>query len=193
MRIAMRLVGAALAVALVSGAGAQPAFWSGDLDAASPTFQRPLQDGSGLSAVGTAVRYHVQPFYVGTTGSYVFEMGQLVGSPSLFDPFIVVYADGFDPTDGLLNFHAGNDDFSGAFTVLNPDAAYETGSLRRSRLTTGLVEGTQYYAINTAFGNGAGGPFDAAIGGDGRVILGIIPEPASALLLGLGLLVIRRR
>lgn len=184
----------AAALALSSVALAADAFFSGDLDPASPTFNRPVQDGAALSGVGTAVRYDVQPFWVDVSGTYVMELGQPLASPTPYDPFILIYSTAFDPNSPLTNFVAGDDDYSGVFALLT-DANYLTGSLRRSKIeSVTLTALTQYFAISTTFGNDTGGPYDAAIGGgQGNVYLGFVPEPASLLLVALGGLALRRR
>lgn len=187
----------ALAMSAVAGANAVDLFWSGDLNASSPTFTRP----SSMTTTSTgAFRYDVQPFYVTVSGNYVYESDQAVGN---YDGYIFLYAGSFDPNNPLTNLQDGDDDFSGAFTVLSGSSS---SGVRASRIAstetsnfndpTGsfLTAGVQYYAINSTFSAGTGGVYRAAIGGgQGDVIGGVVPEPASMIALGAGILALARR
>ncbi len=179
-------------------------YFTGDTTG-GPTFLRP----TSFSSVTTARRYQVIPFYVDTSGEYVFEVdSQAANGFTHPDCFALVYAKGFDPTNPLADLIAGDDDYSGAFSMLTG-----TGSgTRSSRIalgetsnfagpTTGLflTANTQYWAVVTGWGAGQQGTFRAMIGdgaGGGTVHLGAIPEPASLGLVGLvslGLAFGRRR
>lgn len=116
-----------------------------------PVWDRPLADGSDLSAVGMGVSYHVYgPFTVDTAGAYDFTSTQ-----TGWDGLIFVYQNNFDPNDQLTNYLAGNDD--GA------------GGVGTSELTANLVTGTEYFLITTAFAPEDFGPFTNTIDGPGAV------------------------
>lgn len=196
------------AVVLAFSANVQAdVFFSGDTTG-GPVFNRP-SSSTTLSGVGTATPYVVVPFYVDLSGAYVFEVD--ASSPETHtDPYALVYTGSFDPLNALTNLVDGDDDFSGAFTILSGSSA---SGLDASRIGAGetsnfsggaglnLIAGVQYYAVITGFGNTDQGTFRAAIGdgpGRGNVFLGTvgIPEPATAgLLIGMSLvgLVVRRR
>jgi hypothetical protein len=170
---------------------AQTAFWSGTLDASDPTYNRTFEDGSGLSGVGSAVSYDVQPFWVTVSSDYTYE------SSFANDGFIFVYT-AFNPGNALTGFVAGDDDYTGAFSLLGGSATGLDGSKIGGGQGTfpsmNLVANTQYYAIMSTFSNGSFGDYRNAIGGgQGNVNLGMVPEPASMIALGAGLLAIARR
>jgi len=143
-----------------------------------PAFNRPLEDLSGLSAVGTAVRYDTFEFSVSTTAEYTFL------STGMFDNFTFLYGASFDPSAPLVNALFGNDDLLG-FTT--------------SGFSYTLTAGTMYTLVTTGFGNTDWGSFSETIGGPGRVIplVAAVPEPETyaLMLAGLGALgwVARRR
>jgi hypothetical protein len=198
-----KTVSLAAVLAMASGAMAQSAIWTGTT-LGGPTFNRP----TSFTAVSTGSQlYHLQPFYVSASGEYVFETDTAPPSGSDWDGFILVYANAFNPLAPLDNLIAGDDDYTGAFSVL-PGASIS--GTRASRIILGdasnfggaatglnLTAGVQYYAINTAWTTavGVGGDFTSGIGGGpGAVTLGIIPAPGAFALLGMGgLLAARRR
>ncbi|SMC60599.1 GEVED domain-containing protein [Moheibacter sediminis] len=125
-----------------------------------PTWDRPLADGSGMSAVGVGVTYHVYgPFTVDTAGSYS------INSTQEYDGFIFIYQNAFDPTDPLTNYLAGNDDGD--------------GGIGTSDITVNLATGTEYFLITTGFDPTDSGTFVNTITGPGAVTCdgGIGPEP----------------
>jgi hypothetical protein len=142
--------------------------------AGGPTFNRPVEDGSGLSAVGTAVSYSSFEFTVSLSGEYTF----LTTAPG-YDPFVLLYSPSFSPAAALGNFVAGNDDLLG-FTT--------------SGVSASLSAGMSYVFVNTGFGNTDFGSFSTTIGGPGAVTP--VPEPEVAAMLAVGLLMVslaRRR
>ncbi|MCO5298127.1 MAG: PEP-CTERM sorting domain-containing protein [Fimbriimonadaceae bacterium] len=182
---------------VVGSAFAQTAFWSGDTTG-GPTMARPLSY-TGTSGSGTAVHYQVQPFWVTVGGTYTFEING-VSHP---DTYALAYSS-FNPATPLVGLLDGDDDFSGSFTLLSGTGQGFASSRIGVGETTnfsggtglGLSANTQYYAVVAGFGNNDFGTYDAAIGGgQGRVVLGAVPEPATmlALIAGVAGLASRRR
>lgn len=175
------------------------AFWSGDTTG-DPSWNRPTSFSS-LSGVGTAVPYEVQDFWVTASGQYVFE----VDGNSHPDTYILVYSGSFNAGTPLANLIAGDDDFSGTFTVLSGTgqgfassriALGESSNYGGAGTGLNLTANTQYYAVVTGFGNTDFGTYRAGIGnGPGDVRLGAVPEPGTMIALGAGLaaLAARRR
>lgn len=119
------------------------------------TWSRPLADGSGLSASGIGVSYHIYgPFNVDTAGSYTFTSDQD------YDGFIFVYQNSFDPSTPLVNYLAGNDD-----------------SAPGSVITTNLATGTNYYFVTTSFASDDFGTFTTTIAGAGVATCGTLAVP----------------
>ena len=87
-----------------------------------------------------------------------------------FDNFTFLYSGPFSPATPFTNFLSGNDDLLGTTT---------------SGFAHTLVAGTSYVFITTGFGNTDFGAFSTTIGGPGAVTP--VPEPASYLMLGIGL------
>lgn len=137
--------------------------------AGGPTYNRPLEDLSGLSAVGTDVAYSVFDFEVTANGQYTFL------NTSSFDGFLFLYANSFDPTSPLTNALYADDDLLAGFTT--------------SGFAADLIAGTHYSFVTTGFANDDFGAFSNTIGGPGELIVDqtTVPEPETLLMLSLGL------
>lgn len=119
------------------------------------TWSRPFADGSGLSASGIDVSYHIYgPFNVDVAGSYTFT------SEQDYDGFVFVYQNSFDPNSPLVNYLAGNDD-SGLGSVI----------------TTDLATATNYYFVTTSFAPEDFGTFTTTITGVGTATCGTLAVP----------------
>lgn len=158
---------------------------------------RPLSF-SGTSSSGTATHYQVQAFHVSVTSTYVFEINGVTHP----DTYALVYGGSFDPNNPLTNLLNGDDDYSGAFSLLGgsgqgfASSRIAPGEGSNFDAGAGVVfnAGVNYYAVVTGFGNNDAGTYNAAIGGgQGDVIAGAVPEPASMVILGLGALAALRR
>lgn len=131
-----------------------------------PTFNRPLEDLSGLSAVGTAVAYDTLTFSASVSGAYTFL------TTGMFDTFSILYSGSFLPGSALTNAVVANDDLiSPPFTT--------------SGFASTLTAGATYVLVTTGFGQTDFGAYSITIGGPGNLT---VPEPVATGLLGLGLL-----
>ena len=171
----------ALAATVASPAFAGTTIFTGDTTA-GPTYNRPLagRPPTGLSAVGTAVRYVVTPFTVSVSGNYNFL------NSSVHDSFLGVHRNLFNPATPLLNALAYDDD---------------SGPGSDSSITAlGLLAGVSYFAVTSGFANTDFGRFTLTIDGPGNIIGagGGVPEPATWAMLifgfaGIGAALRRRR
>lgn len=158
------LTALAFAAALAAAPAQATLFtFTGDTTGA-PTFNRAFEDFSGLSAIGVNNPYRVTPIVVSISGDYTF----LTTAPT-FDPFSFLYTS-FNPADATANGVAGNDDLLG-FTTTGFAAT--------------LTAGTTYYFVMTGFAPSDFGAFSTTVGGPG--VIGIVPEPATYVLMALGL------
>jgi hypothetical protein len=171
----MKFASTLLALAAVLSFPAQAAITvvNGDTTG-DPTFNRLVEDLSGLSGVGTAVHYDTYSFTASVAGNYTFL------TTGVFDTFAFLYTGSFNPATPLLNATAGNDDLLPGFTT--------------SGFAAALVTGQTYVHVTTAFDNSEFGVHSTTIGGPG-VITAVVPEPATYGMLALGLLAVglRRR
>jgi Secretion system C-terminal sorting domain len=103
----------------------------------SPTFNRPLTGNppTGLSGVGTAVRYVVFGFVPSITGSYTFT------NTTSYDAFGFLYQGTFNPASPLTNVLVGDDD--GGSGPSNDDYL----------ITRTLTAGVSYILVSTGFAN----------------------------------------
>lgn len=144
--------------------------FTGDTTGA-PTFQRPVEDLSALSAIGTAAHYTSYAFTALTSGTHTFT------TCGAFDTFVVLYDVPFAPTMALLNALIANDDLtSAAFNV--------------SGFSVGLQAGRQYTYVVTGFDNSEFGAYTTTI--DSPDVTAV-PEPSTWALVAVGLLVAMRR
>lgn len=194
-RFFSRIAAAGAVCALI--ACATPAFgqaFAGDTTG-DPTFNRPTSLVA-LSGVGTNVEYEVTPFFVTTAGNYTFTSISLNQTPLFYDGYLLLYNNGFTPGTPLVNLLAGDDDF-------DPDGGGPIPATGGSRITTSggnsfgtpgpLSTGVQYFLVQTGFNNDDQGPYTGTIDGPAPVSFGLIPEPASLSLAGLGGLALLRR
>lgn len=166
-------------LATTIGTAASAATITGDTTG-GPTWRRTLAGAPPppgiLSSVGTAVPYQVQPFFVGTAGSYQITL--TANTP--FDTYLHLYQDAFNPAAQFTNVIAANDDLDGSLN---------------SQLTLALTGTTQYLAVVGGFGNADFGAYTLAITGPGNIAFGTltggpaVPEPASwaMMIAGFGL------
>ncbi|WP_052736557.1 PEP-CTERM sorting domain-containing protein [Aquincola tertiaricarbonis] len=155
-----------LAVALALLAGSSQAAivsLSGDTTG-GPSFNRLLEDVSGLSSEGTSVRYAAYQFTVDAAGLYTFL------TTANFDNMAFLYAGSFDATLPLAGALKGNDDLVSATTA---------------GFSHALQAGGTYVYLTTGFANGDAGVFSTTIGGPG--LIAAVPEPSTYALLALGL------
>lgn len=181
MRTAPMLLKSVALAAMLYAMQASAAYQVGDTTG-SPTFNRPLVDLSGLSAVGTDVAYDSFSFSVDTAGTYTFFSLALPLLPlnnfPVWDNFIILYAGGFDPNSPLSNAVMAND-----------DANNDANNIGRSRFDFGLSTDVAYTLVTTGFANDDFGRYLNVIRGPGE-ITAPVPEPETYALLLAGLAVV---
>ncbi|AVR95888.1 PEP-CTERM sorting domain-containing protein [Pseudoduganella armeniaca] len=131
-----------------------------------PTFNRPLEDLSDLSIVGTDVAYRTIGFHVNADGEYTFLL------TSAYDGIMFLYQNSFNPADPLTNGLGGSDDLFGQTT----SGFY------------GPLDAGNYVLVVSAYNNGDAGKFSVTIGGPG--VITAVPEPATYMMLAMGLLAV---
>ncbi|MBA3713226.1 MAG: PEP-CTERM sorting domain-containing protein [Pyrinomonadaceae bacterium] len=159
-----------VAVIATSSAAAADTITFSSTTSGAPTFNRPVDTGTALSSVGTAVPYSIFQFSVGAAGPHTFL--SIATTPG-YDPFLILYRNSFNPATPLTNFLFANDDFP-------------PGNLTQSGFTLSLTTGINYFLVQTGFENTDFGNFTTVIGGPGAIIP--VPEPATLVLLGSGII-----
>jgi hypothetical protein len=171
MKRVLPLHAAVAAVSLVLSTPASAVLYYDDTTG-GPTFDRAVEDFSGLSSVGTDVAFHAYGFSVTVTGNY--RVRSYAGDFFLgetWNQFIFLYQGRFDPDQPLLDGVTANDDFK---------------VVGRSGFDVALSAGMGYFIVTTGFASGDHGDFHNTIHGPGDVIPGI-PEPETYALLATGL------
>jgi hypothetical protein len=121
-----------------------------------PTFNRPVEDFSALSGVGTNVAYDGIPFSVSASGEYSFlTTGEV-------DILSYLYSPSLNVLNPLSNGLVANDDLV---------------SLSTSGFAFNLLAGTDYLLVTTSFENSVAGSFSTTIGGPGTIITASNPNP----------------
>lgn len=139
--------------------------------AGGPTWTRPAAGNPpvGLSGVGVGVNYSITPLFVGTSGSYAFLSSAT--APVNWDNFSFLHQTSFNAASPLTNVLVGNDDNT---------------TIGQSGFTRILTAGSQYFFITTGFQPGDAGAWSLDITGPGSISIGVIPEPGTYALMGLG-------
>ncbi|MFN4064122.1 MAG: hypothetical protein ACK4JA_07960 [Parazoarcus communis] len=166
MRFKLNLLTLAMLTFAAGSAQANILTFSGDSTGAS-TFNRPVEDLSALSLVGTATPYSAYAFTVSTAGTYSFV------STARFDNFVLLYEGAFTSASPLQSALTANDDLVTSDT---------------SGFGAELSAGTSYVLVTTGYDNDAYGAFTNTIGGPG--LIAAVPEVDSYLLMLSGLLAV---
>jgi hypothetical protein len=172
------------------------ATYSGALTTSDARFNRPAQyyytNGFGQiiwrdpELTGAFPYYDVQPFHVAEPGQYSMV------SANEFESSSVLYAGNFDPNNPLANAVMARNQSGNVIRNRNLNGLpINDDAVGATMIEAQLQPGVQYYFVTTAFNYPGvepdGGPFigryNNLISGSGVVTLGLIPEPASALLL----------
>lgn len=166
----------ALAIALAAGSASAGLLSINGDTTGGPTYNRPLAGNppTGLSAVGTAVRYQAFTISVDTSATYLFD----TFAGTLTDSFMFLYGPGgFNAASPLTNVLVGDDD---------------TGTGNMSQFSRALTAGTNYTVVVTGFGNTDFGTYRLDISGVGNITL--VPAPGAVAALALaGVVAARRR
>lgn len=136
----------------------------------SATFNRAFEDFSGLSSVGTDVKFDAFSFSVTAAGDYTFS-SRAFGNGG-WDNYLFLYQGGFNPANALANGLIGNDDLD--------------GDVGRSGFTLALQTGVVYTLVTTGFDNDDFGRYINRFSGAGD-ITSPVPEPGAAAMLLAGL------
>ena len=160
---------AVVALTFAAAPAAQASFQviSGDTTSA-PTYNRALEDFSGLSGIGTDVRYDTYTFTVSVAGDYLFN------TTGAFDTFVFLYQGSFNPADATTNGVFANDDL------------FLGNSFAISGFEVPLAPGTTYIYVTTGFDVPDAGAYSTTIAGPAPLLA--VPEPETYAMMGLGLL-----
>jgi MYXO-CTERM domain-containing protein len=174
LKTGLRFGLAAVTLAFAQAASAGFVNFAGALAATDPLYNRVLSGTppTGLSAVGTAVRYDTFQFWVNTAGAYSMEtLSANFTSGTSDDTFITLYLGStFNAATPLVNALAADDDSGAGFLSL---------------ININLMANTNYLLVVTSFANGQLGNYTGQIRtnpitGNGIVTLGTVPVPAPA-------------
>jgi hypothetical protein len=137
-----------------------------------PRWNRPLENLSGLSGLGTNVAYHVRSFVAPVTGIYSF----ISTTTPTWDNFLVLYQGAFSPAAPMTNVIAANDDWP------------SFGIIGESRISRTLTAGVTYNIVTTGYTNASTGFFNNTVSTP-------TPEPATWMMIafGMAVLLLRRR
>lgn len=131
----------------------------------SPTYNRPVEDLSELSAIGTAAPYDTYAFTVSQAGLY-----SVLATTDGWDAFLTLHEFSFNSANGLQNAVAATDDLI---------------SVNTTGFAVNLLANTTYVLALSGYGDGDSGDYHLTIGGKG--VISAVPEPTSWLMMGLGL------
>lgn len=177
----MRMMTVAAVLAL-AGTALADLDYLGDTTGA-PTFNRP-DSLSSQSPFATDVAYEAVQIGVTADGDYSVLSDQ-TNFGFLWDGFLLVYQDAFNPASPLDNLIALNDDYFGS-------GLPGTGVGYSGLDAVSMVASSTYYIVTTGYDIGEEGPYQNSISGPGDVF--VVPAPASLALLGLGgVAAVRRR
>ena len=147
MKLKPLILAAALGGLFASMAQASVVTHTGDTTS-GPVYNRPLEDLSTLSAIGTAVRYDSYTFSVATAGNYT------VMTTGAFDTFSTLYSPTFGAMTPLSNAKIASDDLL---------------SFNTSGYVFNLAAGVNYTVVTTGFDATRFGVFSTTIGGAGLI------------------------
>lgn len=147
--------------------------------AGAPAWNRPVENLSELSNLGTKTRYSVANFIVDTNGVYAFTSN----ATNAWDNFLFLYQGSFDASTPLFGALIANDD--------NPN-------IGSSGFSYSLLANTSYSLVTTGYENTDLGAFSNSIVGDGNFVGSAqqVPEPAAIagiLLAGGSAIFLRRK
>jgi hypothetical protein len=145
-----------------------------------PTWTRP-QSGTPptlLSLVGTNTPFSVFGFQVDVGGSYDFTSIGTNPADPVFDVYLHLYQNAFDPASQLANLLVGDDD----------GGLGEWGAA----FSQGLSANTSYFLVTSGYDNSDIGEFNNSITGPGNIAA--VPTPALLPgVLGFGMSILRKK